>query len=229
MPDPLRLVIFDNDGVLVDSESLSSSTLARVLNGFGVPATPAQCRRDFTGFPVTLVRTVVEARMRAVLPVSFEAVYAGELAEVFGHELGPSAGVPALLDVLDERGIAYCVASNGTRQRLEMSLRAAGLLARFAGRLFSVEQVARPKPAPDLFLAAAGTLGIAPAECLVVEDTPTGIAAANAAGMFAWAPASTYPADELPGAGRISPTMADLGRELRAELDSRAAARVGRG
>jgi len=229
MPDPLRLVIFDNDGVLVDSETLSSSTLARVLNGFGVPATPAQCRRDFTGFPVTLVRTVVEARMRAVLPVSFEDVYARALGEVFGRELAPSTGVPALLDVLDERGIVYCVASNGTRSRLEMSLRAAGLLARFSGRLFSVEQVARPKPAPDLFLAAAGTLEIAPAECLVVEDTPTGIAAANAAGMFVWAPASTYPADELPGADRVSPTMADLAHELQAELESRAAVRRTRG
>ena len=126
----------------------------------------------------------------------------------------------ALLEDLDRRGITYCVASNGTRERIEASLRAAGLLPRFADRLFSAEQVAHPKPAGDLFLHAARTLGAVPSECLVIEDTPPGIAAARAARMVAWATASTCPADELLGADWISPSVGALGAALRDKLGS---------
>jgi HAD superfamily hydrolase (TIGR01509 family) len=212
------LVLFDNDGVLVDSERLSSRTLAAVLTGFGVPATPEACHRDFTGGTVALVRAVVEGRTGRPLPVTFETVYAERLAAAFAHELRASQGVPALLDRLDALGIPYCVASNGSRARIEAALRATRLLDRFAGRIFSAEQVAHPKPAPDLFLHAARAMGAAPGRCLVVEDTPPGIAAGRAAGMRVWAPATTYPADALREADRVSSSMRDLARELGAEL-----------
>ncbi len=214
----IELVIFDNDGVLVDSEGLSSATLAAVLRDFGVPATPAECRRDFTGGTVARVRTVIEARTGHALPVSFEAVYAERLAAAFERELAPCPGAPALLDFLDGAGIPYCVASNGSRARVEASLRATGLLGRFDGRIFSAEQVTHPKPAPDLFRRAAEVLG-APAErCLVVEDTPPGIAAGRSAGMFVWAPEGTYPAEVLGDADRVSVSVEALATELRAEL-----------
>ncbi|MGC8633621.1 MAG: HAD family hydrolase [Candidatus Limnocylindrales bacterium] len=213
-----ELVLFDNDGVLVDSEGVSSRTLAAVLGAFGVPTTAEACHRDFTGGTVALVRAVVEGRTGRPLPATFETIYAERLAAAFARELRASPGVPALLDRLEALGVPYCVASNGSRARIETSLRATQLLDRFAGRIFSAEQVAHPKPAPDLFLHAAQVLGAAPGRSLVVEDTPPGIAAGHAAGMRVWAPATTYPADALREADRVSPSMRDLARDLSAEL-----------
>ena len=214
----VELVIFDNDGVLVDSEDLSSTTLSGVLGDLGVPATPEQCRHDFTGGTVTLVRAVIESRTGRALPESFETLYLERLAAAFERELTPCPGVPALLDFLDEAGIPYCVASNGTRARIQASLRATRLLGRFDGRIFSAEQVAHPKPGPDLFRRAAEVLGAAADHCLVIEDSPPGIAAARSAGMFVWAPAGTYPPEALRDADRVSPSIEALGTELRAEL-----------
>lgn len=212
------LVIFDNDGVLVDSELISARTLAGVLNAFGVAATPEQVYIDFMGCTLPLIRDMIEARTGGPLPPSFEPTYARDLAAAFEAELRPVPGVPELLDFLDALSIPYCVASNGTRQRIRNALRATGLLARFEGRIFSAEDVAHGKPAPDLFLHAADVLDVPPERCLVVEDTPAGITAARGAGMVVWAPASTYGAERLEGAQRISATMADLAAALRAEL-----------
>ncbi len=212
------LVIFDNDGVLVDSEAISSRTLAEVLTEFGVPTTPDESRRDFTGGTLGLIRTLVEARTGRPLPERFEAVYAARLADRFARGLRPHRGVPELLDFLDTLGIATCVASNGTRARTETALRATGLLGRFDGRIFSADGVDRPKPAPDLFLHASTVLGVPADRCLVIEDSPTGIAAGRAAGMYVWAPAGTYPPDRLTDADRVSPSMERLAEELRAEL-----------
>ena len=155
---------------------------------------------------------------RAPSPASFEAVYAERLAAAFERELAPCPGVPALLDFLDGAGIPYCVASNGSPARVEASLRATGLLGRFDGRIFSAEQVTRPKPAPDLFRRAAEVLGAPAARCLVVEDTPPGIAAGRSAGMFVWAPEGTYRAEVLRDADRVSVSVEALAEELRAEL-----------
>ncbi len=215
---PVDLVIFDNDGVLVDSEALSSATLAEVLTAYGVPTTPAQCRRDFTGGTPSLIRQVIEARTGRPLPASFEAAFAARLIERFQRRLRPCPGIPALLDFLGRVGVPYCVASNGTRERIEAALRAVGLLDRFTGRIFSAAEVARPKPAPDLFLQASAALRVPADRCLVIEDTPPGIAAARAAGMRVWAPAGTYPLDELSGADRVSASTAVLAAELQAAL-----------
>ncbi len=220
LPAPLGLVIFDNDGVLVDSERLSSATVARVLSELGVPTTPADAHRDFTGGTLDRIRQIVEGSGHH-LPATFEATYAERLAGVFERELAPSAGVPGLLEELDRHGIGYCVASNGTRGRIRASLRAAGLLDRFAGRTFSADDVPRPKPAPDLFLRAADSLGVPAGACLVVEDTPPGIAAGRAAGMRVWTPAGTYPAEALRDADRVFESMELLAAELAAELRRR--------
>lgn len=212
------LVIFDCDGVLVDSERLSCATLADVLTAAGAPTTPDECARDFTGGTVALIRDVTERRTGRPLPGSFEETYARALFERFRRDLRAFDGVTELLDGLDAAGVGYCVASNGTRRRMEASLGATGLLPRFEGRLFSGPEVTRPKPAPDLFLHAAATLGATPASCLVVEDTPTGIAAARAAGMTVWAPATTFDRQRLATADAVFPAMASLGAALLADL-----------
>ena len=211
-------MIFDCDGVLVDSEWLSCATLADVLTAAGAPATPDECARDFTGGTVEMIRAVTERRTGRPLPGAFEETYARALFDRFRRDLRAFEGVTALLDALDRAGVPYCVASNGTRDRLGASLGATGLLPRFDGRIFSGVEVARPKPAPDVFLHAAETLRADPARCLVVEDTPTGIAAGRAAGMTVWAPATTFDPGRLATADAVFPSVASLGDALLAGL-----------
>lgn len=114
------------------------------------------------------------------LPGDFAAAWDSALFAAFGNELRAIDGIP---EVIGRIGLPFCVASNSTRQRMRVSLGAAGLLPLFEGRMFSSEDVAKPKPAPDLFLHAAQTLGVSARRCLVIEDTPTGVRAAVAAGM----------------------------------------------
>ena len=125
-------------------------------------------------------------------------------------------GVEAELDALDTQGVPFCVASNGNHAKVNFTLGHTRLLPRFAGRIFTAEDVAHPKPAPDLFLLAARTLGADPARTTVVEDTPTGIRAARAAGMRAIGFAAMTPAEQLRAAGAdaVVATMADVGRLL---------------
>ena len=144
------LVIFDCDGVLVDSEPIALRILLQTLAEAGVPLDPAL------------------AAMR------------GRLYAAFRAELAPIPGIAAALAALP---CPYCVASSSQPERIELSLTVTGLWPRFAGRAFSAAMVARGKPAPDLFLHAAAAMGYAPPACLVVEDSPAGILAAQAAGM----------------------------------------------
>jgi HAD superfamily hydrolase (TIGR01509 family) len=178
----IGLVIFDNDGVLVDSERLANAILADLLTEAGLPYTFEETVRDFMGGSMASMRQKAEAQLGRPLPADLEDRYHQRLFDGFAH-LQAIAGVEAVLDHLDARGIPYCLASSGTHQRIRTALTAVGFLTRFQGRIFSAEDVAHGKPAPDLFLHAAGELGMKPADCLVVEDSPLGVAAAVAAGM----------------------------------------------
>ena len=204
------LVIFDNDGVLVDSEGHANQILSDLLNqsGWGVNMTHEESTAEFLGRSLAAIRQRIEARLGHALPDDFEERYHARLFEVFDREL---TAVPGVEDALERIRVPTCVASSGTHERIRRALAATGLLPRFAGRIFSAEDVARGKPAPDLFLHAARSLGVAPSRCAIVEDSPLGVDAANAAGMIAFGFARLTPAAVLSHArGGIFSSMAEL-------------------
>ncbi|WP_157631026.1 HAD family hydrolase [Kribbella catacumbae] len=176
------LVIFDNDGVLVDSERLANGILAELLTEAGLPYTFEETVRDFMGGSMVSMRQQAEAKLGSALPADLEDRYHERLFAGFA-QLQPVPGVREVLDQLDAEGITYCLASSGTHRRIHTALTTVGFWDRFEGRIFSSEDVRHGKPAPDLFLHAATTMGVKPADCVVVEDSPLGVAAANAAGM----------------------------------------------
>ncbi len=183
MPAP-RLVIFDCDGVLVDSEVISNEVLARELSVLGLPTTLSEARRDYQGLLLSEVLRAAEARLGGALPEGWIERYTRVRSEAFRRELRPVPGAAALVEWLRAEAIATCVASQGALAKIELSLELTGLDALFPEAVrFSAEQVRRGKPFPDLFLHAARVLGTAPSRCVVIEDTPSGAIAAAAAGM----------------------------------------------
>ena len=204
---PFDLVIFDNDGVLVDSEWHANGILAEALSGLGVPATRETCIAEYMGRSLPDVRARVERQLGRPLPVDFERRYHERLFEMFRTRLTP---IPGVADALARITTPVCVASSGGRERIRLALAVTGLLARFEGRIFSADDVARGKPAPDLYLHAARTLGAEPARCAVVEDSPLGVEAAAAAGMTVFAFARTTPAERLATADAVFTSMEEL-------------------
>lgn len=176
----IRLIIFDCDGVIADSEVLSSAVLIDQLGALGIAVTPADVRRDFLGrsFP-TVAQTIRQNHARP-LPDSFEADYRARLLDRFTAELGPTPGFLAMLDRLR---IPACIATSSSPPRVAHTLNILGLADRFQDRVFTASQVSRGKPAPDLFLLAARQMGCPPEATLVIEDSSPGIASAVAAGM----------------------------------------------
>jgi HAD superfamily hydrolase (TIGR01509 family) len=205
-----ELVIFDNDGVLVDSERLANGILADLLTEAGLPYTLDQAVHEFMGGTLARVRTSVEPRLGRALPADFEDEYHRRLFEAFSR-LQPVPGVTEVLAALDRAGTSYCVASSGTHDRIDTALTAVGLRDRFGpGRVFSASDVEHGKPAPDLFLHTAASMGVSPAGCAVVEDSPLGVAAAKAAGMTVYGYAAMTPAGKLADADAVFDRMADL-------------------
>ena len=174
------LVIFDCDGVLVDSEPISLRLLLSTLAAAGVELTPAEADALFLGRSLATTRAIVARDYGLTVTDAALDAMRRELYDAFRRELQPIPGIAATLDAL---GVPFCVASSSQPERIELSLTVTGLWPRFEGRVFSSTMVARGKPAPDLFLHAAETLGHAPEACLVVEDSPAGILAAQAAEM----------------------------------------------
>jgi HAD superfamily hydrolase (TIGR01509 family) len=203
------LVIFDNDGVLVDSERLANTILAELLTEAGLPYTFEETVRDFMGGSMASMRQYAEARLGRPLPADLEDRYHQRLFDGFAH-LRAIEGVGAVLDHLQARGITYCLASSGTHRRIRTALTAVGFLDRFEGRIFSAEDVAHGKPAPDLFLHAAATMGVKLLECVVVEDSPLGVAAANAAGMKVFGYAGMTDPAKLAAADAVFDNMTAL-------------------
>jgi HAD superfamily hydrolase (TIGR01509 family) len=174
------LVIFDCDGVLVDSETIFARVLGECLTDADFPATAEEALLLGFGKNRDTLTAAVATRYGRALPAGFFEAMRDRAALVLEHELKPIAGVAELLTALTG---ARCVASNGHLQRVRERLALTGLLRFFEPHVFSATQVAVGKPAPDLFLLAASRLGAMPPACIVVEDSVVGVAAAVAAGM----------------------------------------------
>jgi HAD superfamily hydrolase (TIGR01509 family) len=191
------LVIFDCDGVLVDSERIGVRIDVRVLAELGWTLTEAEVIERFVGRSEAYMVSEIEAKLGHPLPDGWDAEFDALYREAFEAELAPVDGVVAALDAITA---PTCVASSSTHERLRYSLGLTGLLERFDGRIFSAEEVRNGKPAPDLFLHAAASLGADPARCAVVEDSRYGVEAARAAGMRAFGYAGGLtPAERLRG------------------------------
>jgi HAD superfamily hydrolase (TIGR01509 family) len=180
---PISLVIFDCDGVLVDTERIAVRIDVMVLAQLGWPMTEAEVVQRFMGRSDEEMTADIEAHLGRRLPASWEEPFRHLYRQAFEAELEPVAGV---VEALDAIATPTCVASSGTHEKIRFTLGLTGLYERFAGRIFSVSDVARGKPAPDLFLHAAGRMGVPPGRCAVVEDSRYGVEAARAAGMRAF-------------------------------------------
>jgi HAD superfamily hydrolase (TIGR01509 family) len=181
---PPQLVIFDCDGVLVDSESISNGVLAQMLSEQGLPTTLGQARGEFQGLLLSEVLERAERRLGRQLPEGWLASYEAEREAVFRRELTAVPGAAAAVEAVRAAGVGVCVASQGKLAKTRLSLELTGMRALFArDALFSAESVPRGKPHPDLFLHAASSMGAGTEGCMVVEDTPLGVAAGVAAGM----------------------------------------------
>ena len=179
-PAALGLVIFDCDGVVIDSEIISARTLMELLTRWEIDIDAAYVRRNFLGRSFPTVIGIVEQQFGVALPPDFESDYRRMLLERFETQLKP---MPGVLQVLEGLQHPYCLATSSSPKRVRRSLELTGLLPYFGKAIFTASQVARGKPAPDLFLHAAAQYGVPPEACLVVEDSYVGLQAADAAGM----------------------------------------------
>ncbi|HKT32297.1 MAG TPA: HAD family hydrolase [Gammaproteobacteria bacterium] len=194
----LKLVIFDCDGVLVDSERVTNAVFAKMLNELGLAVSLDDMFEYFVGKSMPQCLELVTDMLGKVPPKDFEERYQTRINAALESELQPVAGVP---EMLNELKLPYCVASSGSLEKMRTTLGITGLLRKFDGKLYSVTQVAQAKPAPDVFLYAAAQCGVEPASCAVVEDTPIGVAAGRAAGMTVFGYAGLMPAMRLRRAG----------------------------
>lgn len=207
LPSPPGAVIFDCDGVLVDSEPASFDLLGRELAAHGLPLNRAEMETLFIGG--TIAGVAERARqMGASLPADWVEGFYDRMIAHLSRGVALIPGITQVLDALDRAGLPYAVGSNGPMRKMAATLgQHPDLEARLAGRIFSREHVARPKPAPDLYLHAARALGVPPAQCVVIEDSPSGAKAARAAGMacFGYAPQG-------------NPALAETGARLFTEM-----------
>ncbi|MGZ4493300.1 MAG: HAD family hydrolase [Nocardioides sp.] len=179
----MDLVIFDCDGVLVDTERLTVGVEARVLTELGWPHTPEQVVAKWMGRSSAAQLAEIASRLGEAASREYDERSTLEVHAAFDRELTAVDGVTDLLDRLERAGIPTCVASSGTHERMRRTLGMTRLHHRFEGRIFSATEVEHGKPAPDLFLHAADRMGVAPERCTVVEDSVHGVRAGVAAGM----------------------------------------------
>lgn len=206
---PIRALIFDCDGTLVDSEPWLVEAMLAEGALYGLPETAREVLDAQRGAPMSQQMGVVAERSSQPLPADFEDRVRARMAGYFKAHLQPIAGALALVRSLQ---LPFCVASNGPSHKIELVLGLTGLLPWFEGRIFSAYDIGVWKPAPDLFLHAAQQIGFAPADCAVVEDSASGIAAGLAAGMRVFA-LGEQPAD-LPDTVQRIARLADLPARL---------------
>ena len=205
------LIIFDNDGVLVDSEPISNRHLAAYLTELGIETSYEDSLRDYMGSAMHRVHDLVLERTGQRLPADFDDVFHARVFAAFERELGPVPGAAEVLEKLASDGVPYCVASSGSHERIRVGHRTTGLDRWFREeRIFSSQDVGKGKPAPDLFLYAAERMGVAPERCAVVEDSPLGVQAAVAAGMDVYGFTAMTPAERLGGATQLFADMGEL-------------------
>lgn len=180
MGSNIDLIIFDCDGVLVDSEVISCRAHADVLTLHGYPITADQVLKRFLGVSDREARQTIEREMGRKLPDDFEAQMKQAALQRYAGEL---VAIPYIGDAIAAIDLPKCVASSGTPEKIRHGLTSAGLFDTLAPHIFSAVQVARGKPAPDLFLFAAEQMKVAPARCIVIEDSVPGVTGGHAAGM----------------------------------------------
>jgi HAD superfamily hydrolase (TIGR01509 family) len=198
----IGLIIFDCDGVLVDSEPLAMRVLLETIAAEGVTIDPDTAFREFLGRSLTTISANLNAEHGLHLSDAALDSMRANLFALYRRDLKPMAG---LVDALAQIKVPTCVASSSHMERIRISLSVTGLLDRFDPAIFSAAMVANGKPAPDLFLHAAESMRTAPEDCLVIEDSPAGIIAAQRAGMRVFA---------FVGGGHIGPSG------LRAEIEA---------
>lgn len=177
------LVIFDCDGVLVDSEMLSAHVLMGMMEEIGIPITFEIFRSDFLGRSFAAAAACAEQRFGRKLPEEFQLRYRERLLARMAAYLKP---MPGVTEVLAAMRVPYCLATSSSPPRLELTLRVTSLTSFFTGRAFTASEVQHGKPAPDLCLHVARRMVVDPARCLVIEDSEMGVRAAQAAGMAVW-------------------------------------------
>jgi HAD superfamily hydrolase (TIGR01509 family) len=211
MTEPIDLVIFDCDGVLVDSEPATAEVMAKLITEIGVPTTPEDVMREYVGdwWPDSMRK--IETKLGSPLPPDFTESYRTRQDAALSEGVEPVAGVIAAVDAVEAAGLKTCVASNGPHPKMEITMGSAGVRERFEGRIFSSADVERGKPAPDLFLHVAEQMGVANEACVVVEDSALGVRGARAAGMAVYGYTGTAPAAKLAAAGAHTfDSMAEL-------------------
>jgi HAD superfamily hydrolase (TIGR01509 family) len=179
----LGLIIFDCDGVLIDSEVLSCSCLAEVFRAYGIPMGLEEVIERFLGRGFAAVPAFFEACTGRPFPDSFAADLRARQAATFSASLLPMPHISTVLERLDR---PFCLASSSDSERIRISLAVTGLASFFGDRIFTAAMVRHAKPAPDLFLLAAASMGVAPKKALVIEDRVNGVLAGTAAGMAVW-------------------------------------------
>ena len=213
---PFDLVIFDCDGVLVDSERLSIALDVELLAELGWPMPESEIIERWVGRTEAAMRAEIEEHLGRTVEVEW-AAFAERYVHAFARELEPVDGIAEALDAVQAAGFATCVASSGDHAKIRRNLGKTGLLDRFDDeRIFSGDDVEHGKPAPDLFLHAATRMGVEPERCAVIEDSRHGVAAARAAGMTAFGYAGgVTPGEVLAGpATTVFDEMRDLPRLL---------------
>jgi HAD superfamily hydrolase (TIGR01509 family) len=205
----ISLVIFDCDGVLVDSEPMSNRALAEALTEIGLPYTQEASMRDFMGRAWEDSLGDIERKLGAPVPEGFTDSFRARRDAAFRDAIEP---IPGIRDAIEAIDAERCVASSGLHEKIRLTLGLTELLDLFEERIFSASEVENGKPAPDLFLHAAQTMGHEPEHCAVVEDATVGIRAAHAAGMVAIGFVDNTPREALEAAGAHA-TFSDM-REL---------------
>jgi HAD superfamily hydrolase (TIGR01509 family) len=202
-------VVFDCDGVLVDSERITNRVWAGLLTDIGLPTTTEQSLATYMGNTMARCLEIVEERLGRAAPGDLLPRFHVAAREALARDVVAVEGIVPLLDGLDAMGIPYAVASNGEHEKMRTTLGVTGLLSRFEGRRFSASDVAHPKPAPDLYLHAAQAMGLEPAATLAVEDSPLGVQAAHRAGLTVIGYAELVSPERLTAAGAVT-TVAQL-------------------
>lgn len=180
MTVPIDLIIFDCDGVLVDSEPLAMRVLIAALAAQGIDVAPQAAYRDFLGRSMTSIGASIQSVYGSPLAPAVHTAMRTDLYALYRQELRANPGLPQILRQL---AVPFCVASSSIPERIRLSLELTGLLPCFGNHIYSATMVENGKPAPDLFLHAASAMNTEPGRCLVIEDSPAGIAAAHNAGM----------------------------------------------
>ena len=211
-----QLIIFDCDGVLVDSEAIANRIMADVLTENGLPMTTEDCMEHFLGRTMSDCVGLLATRFGHTAATDFADHVRQRTLTALGEEIEPVPGIAAALARIP---VPMCVASSGQLVKMRTTLGATGLLSRFENRLFSAAEMGRGKPHPDIFLHAAREMGAEPGACAVVEDSPVGVQAGIAAGMTVFGYAALSDARALSAAGaRVFTRMQELPALLEGEM-----------